>query len=45
MQAPEIQKELLKETVETAQALCIAIIKELGHRNQVQIYNRQSNLQ
>ena len=45
MQAPEIQKELLKETVETAQTLCLAINKELGHRNYVHISNPQSNLQ
>ena len=34
---PENQKELLKQTVEPRQALELAIIKELGMRNQHQI--------
>ena len=34
---PEIQKELLKRTVEPRQALELAIIMELGMRNQQQI--------
>ena len=37
MQDSEIQKELLKETVEPAQALLLAINMELGQRNQLQI--------
>ena len=35
MQDPEIQRELLRETLEPAQALRLAIIIELGQRNQL----------
>ena len=41
MQDPEIQRELLRETLEPAQALCLAINVELGQRNQLQITNSQ----
>ena len=41
MQDPEIQRELLRETLETAQALRLAIKIELGQRNQLQITNSQ----
>ena len=37
MQDPEIQRELLRETLEPAQALRLAIDMELGQRNQLQI--------
>ena len=39
---PEIQRELLRETLEPAQALRLAINMELGQRNQLQITNSQS---
>ena len=39
---PEIQRELLRETLEPAQALQLAINMELGQRNQLQITNSQS---
>ena len=38
---PEIQRELLRETLEPAQALRLAINMELGQRNQLQITNSQ----
>ena len=38
---PEIQTELLRETLEPAQALRLAINMELGQRNQLQISNSQ----
>ena len=38
---PEIQKELLRETLEPAQALRLAINMELGQRNQLKITNSQ----
>ena len=41
MQDPEIQRELLRETLEPAQALRWAINLELGQRNQLQITNSQ----
>ena len=41
MQDPEIQRELLRETLEPAQALHLAINMELGQRNQPQITNSQ----
>ena len=41
MQDPKIQRELLRETLEPAQALRLAINKELGQRNQLQISNAQ----
>ena len=41
MQDPEIQSELLRETLEPAQALRWAINMELGQRNQLQITNSQ----
>ena len=45
MQKSEIQKELLKKTVEPVPALRVAIIMEIGQRNQLQITNSQPNLQ
>ena len=42
---PEIQRELLRETLEPAQALRLAIIMELGQRNQLQITNSQTDPQ
>ena len=45
MQDSEIQKEVLKETVEPAKVLRSAIEMELGQRNQLQMSNSQSNLQ
>ena len=45
MQDSETQKELLKETVEPAHALRLAINMELGQWNQLQITNSQSTLQ
>ena len=42
MQYPEIQRELLRETLEPAQALRLAINMELGQRNQLQISNTQT---
>ena len=39
---PEIQRELLRETLEPAQALRLAINMELGQRNQLQVTNSQS---
>ena len=39
---PEIQRELLRETLGPAQALRLAINMELGQRNQLQITNSQS---
>ena len=39
---PEIQRELLRETLEPAQALRLAINMELCQRNQLQITNSQS---
>ena len=41
MQDPEIQRELLRETLEPAQAQRLAINVELGQRNQLQITNSQ----
>ena len=41
MQDTEIQRELLRETLEPPQALRLAINKELGQRNQLQISNTQ----
>ena len=41
MQDPEIQRELLRENLEPAQALRLAINMELGQRNQLQITNSQ----
>ena len=41
MRDPEIQRELLRETLEPAQALRLAINTELGQRNQLQISNTQ----
>ena len=41
MQEPEIQRELLRETLEPAHALRLAINMELGQRNQLQITNSQ----
>ena len=41
MQHPEIQRELLRETLEPAQALRLTINMELGQRNQLQISNAQ----
>ena len=41
MQDPEIQREFLRETLEPAQALPLAINMELGQRNQLQITNSQ----
>ena len=41
MQDPKIQQVLLRETLEPAQALRLAINKELGQRNQLQISNAQ----
>ena len=38
---PEIQRELLRETLEPAQALRLAINMELGQRNQLKITNSQ----
>ena len=45
MQDSETQKELLRETVEHAHALRLAINMELGQWNQLQITNSQSTLQ
>ena len=42
MQDPEIQRELLRETLEPAQALRLAINMEIGQRHQLQISNAQS---
>ena len=44
MQDPEIQRELLRETFEPAQALRLAINMELAQRSQLQISNNQSSL-
>ena len=44
MQDPEIQQELLRETLETPQALSLAIDMELEQRNQLQISNTQPAL-
>ena len=41
MQDPEIQRELLGETLEPPQSLRLAINMELGQRNQLQIFNTQ----
>ena len=41
MQDPEIQRELLRETLEPAQALRLAINMDLGQRNQLKITNSQ----
>ena len=41
MQDPDIQRELLRETLEPPQALRLAINMELGQRNQLQISNTQ----
>ena len=43
MQDPEIQRELIRETLEPAQALRLAIKMELGQRNQLQITNSRQN--
>ena len=40
-QDPEVQRELLRETLEPPQALRLAINMELGQRNQFQISNTQ----
>ena len=40
-QDPEIQRELLRETLEPPHALRLAINKGLGQRNQLQISNTQ----
>ena len=45
IQDSEIQKKLLKDTVDSAQALSLAIIMELGQRNSLQITISQPNLQ
>ena len=45
MQDSEIQKELLKETLDPDQTLSLAIKMELGQRNQFQISNSQPNPQ
>ena len=45
MQDSESQKELLKETLEPAQALRLAINLEIGQRNQLQISNSKPALQ
>ena len=45
MQDSEIQRELLRETVEPAQALRLDINKELGQQNQLQISNNHPALQ
>ena len=42
MQDPEVQRELLRENLEPAQALRLAVNMELGH--QLQITNSQSAL-
>ena len=44
MQDSEIQKELLKETIDTAQALRLAINIELGQWNQIKFANSQPSL-
>ena len=44
MQVREIQRELLRDTLEPAQALRLAINMELGQRNQLQISNAQPAL-
>ena len=44
MQDPEIQQEILRETLEPPQALRMAINMELGQRNQLQISNTQPAL-
>ena len=41
MQDPKIQRELLRETLEPAQALRLAINMKLGQKNQQQITNSQ----
>ena len=41
MQDPEIQRELLRETLEPSQALRLVINMELGQRNQLQIRDSQ----
>ena len=41
MQHPEIQRELLRETLEPAQAQRLAINMELGQRNQLEMTNSQ----
>ena len=41
MQDPEIQRELIRETLEPPQALRSAINLEVGQRNQLQISNTQ----
>ena len=41
MQDPEIQRELLRDTLERAQALRLATNMELGQRNQLQISKTQ----
>ena len=45
MQDSEIQKKLVKETVEPTQAFSLAINMKLGQQNQVQISDSQSSLQ
>ena len=40
-QNPEVQRELLRETLQPAQSLRLAINMELGYRNQLQISNTQ----
>ena len=44
MQDPKVQRKLLRETVESAQALRLAINIELGQRNQLQNSNSQPAL-
>ena len=44
MHDSEIQKELLKKTVDSAQALRLATYMEVGQRNQLQITNGRSTL-
>ena len=41
MQDPEIQRELLREALQPAQALRLAINMEFGQRNQLQFLNAQ----
>ena len=41
MTDPEIQRELLRETLKPAQTLRLAINMEIGQRNQLQISNTQ----
>ena len=45
MQESEIQRKLLRKTVEPSQASLLAVTMEFGRRNQLQITNSQLNLQ